>query len=309
MRTLIEPPTAHAGSLGDEALIRGALASVDGPADVITEPDCVALWKSVLPDVNVVSWANFNDYSRFVLVGADCVDGAYGPPPFGNLEMAIRAGLECRVVSFSLGERPSNWDGYLRLYAQMGVVFYPRDGISFQRFRERVGIEPQMGGDLSLMLDSPEPYKSGYILIVPVAGATAPCLPPGPVVVMSHDLRSDSQAAATMFHSIRATRDCRLAIPTNAREAKRIAAGAEFGISWRLHGALACLSAGVPCVGIERNGKFAGIYRDFGVPSLVSDKRQLARVTLDGYANRDRHRLAIAAAIPALRGAARSQCR
>ena len=79
------------------------------------------------------------------------------------------------------------------------------------------------------------------------------------VVVLAHDLRDhpgDPMLAGAIAYSV--GERCTAFIPSTAAEAKAVVATADVVVSGRMHAAVAALSQGVPCVGLDYVDKFLG---------------------------------------------------
>jgi hypothetical protein len=109
---LLQPPTVYGGSLGDQALVRGAVA-VLGAAHLYVPEAFRIGWQDVSPRVRLVSRPRMSTYDAVVVIGADCIDGVYpgADLPFDVLEPGRLAGRPARprIRSRSMTQRPSFW--------------------------------------------------------------------------------------------------------------------------------------------------------------------------------------------------------
>jgi polysaccharide pyruvyl transferase WcaK-like protein len=178
-RALVLPPFSP-GSLGDEALVEGTLAELRrrgwlptlieyrrerrwGPAKGSPSLDMSAYFHL---DHNVAPFSRrdlaafrsaLGGYSRFVMIGADILDGYYNSSRTTRrlllAHLAARAGLDTAVISCSLNGIPTR-----RALAELralptSVRFVVRDELSHARMESVLGRPCQLGADVAFLME------------------------------------------------------------------------------------------------------------------------------------------------------------
>lgn len=235
------------------------------------------------------------------VIGADTIGGDYLHGFLGYrvaaLRQAVKNGRRAQLVNFSLGRRPTGLALALLRSLPSDVQLWARDELSRERgiqFLGRdVGLAPDIGAltqqtatSASCALVSRQSAKS-YIVLIPNAHfETMKWLSRREIIASWVELAvhlSDSYSVVFLPHDLRPRPgDVALAqeialrlvhmldspiemfVPLTSGEAKHVIANSAGVISARMHGCVAALSSGIPCLGIEYLGKFVGQFRWFG---------------------------------------------
>lgn len=172
--SLLVPP-APPGSLGDEAMVvatLNALAERGISGVAMVGPDD-GRWSECLGPVESLDVKRLlpargrqildpvrrlSRYSRLFVLGADVVDGSYGPHAnparaLQLLRLAALAGLDCRLLGFSYSSRAAPWatDRLRRL--PRGVQLLVRDPRSLARLAPVVGGRARLVADVAFLLE------------------------------------------------------------------------------------------------------------------------------------------------------------
>ena len=179
-RFLVLAP-AGAGSLGDEAMTRSAVAALRGRipdakitlvvfkdtdfahyGDLGTDMVCLAGFMGVRPRLATLRrlMAALRQGTDFVILGADVLDGIYEPSnTIRRLWLAVaaqRAGLSANLIGFSFADRAGpQVRGFLRDHcASFNII--SRDPVSAARVAEVVGRPVPSAADLAFLLPRPD---------------------------------------------------------------------------------------------------------------------------------------------------------
>jgi len=162
-RVVLVPPAAP-GSKGDEGMLRGALALLEGFPVRIVNPDPDPGWTSVLADAGRAKAAlmeihmPIRDYRSelrggdlLLFIGADVVDGSCGlEPALSRIDLMADAVLHGLPVFVSCSFR-SNVDRAIiqRLRLLPDIRFLIRDLHSLENFQRQTGLAAEYFPDLS----------------------------------------------------------------------------------------------------------------------------------------------------------------
>ncbi|MEK6237659.1 MAG: polysaccharide pyruvyl transferase family protein, partial [Planctomycetales bacterium] len=170
---LILPP-APQGSLGDEALVRGAMRGLrdqgiprigllgygdqelGGLSGVDERIALRGLFDDSLgPSMRFALQAS--RYDSFLVLGADVVDGAYSPRRsvyrLNLCRLAALTGAECRVIGFSMNASPAPEAVEAFRALPDAVALYPRDPNSLRRLEQSAGRPAQLCADPAFLLE------------------------------------------------------------------------------------------------------------------------------------------------------------
>ena len=162
------------GSLGDEALLRGAIAGLEQAGDSFIHVTCTpAKWPglqsakhvtlssafAVSPLRRAVRRAEINRFGRrhrrLTFIGADMLDGRYGRScaRWALIEDIASAGVAVDVVGFSWNASPKQ--SILQAIGRLPdtVSFFAREEPSALRFAEHTGRAVSSGADLAFLLE------------------------------------------------------------------------------------------------------------------------------------------------------------
>lgn len=279
MTVLLQPPTVYGGSLGDEALIRGALSLCE--ADVLLQADRQHEW--VLPGVRTVTDVALADYQALVLIGADCVDGLYGRGPMDLIE-DVAGRMPTRIVSFGLRPNPDpNAVVWLQRLASMGVQFAVRGAMSARRFVEHVGVEAISASDLAFLsaVDAVSRPCDGPYVVACISRrddgfrAMVKALQAVPLdrhlVLLTHDRRDNNDLlGALMMADALGDRSHTIIEPESAAAARGYLAFADLVITHRMHVAIGAMTVGVPVVALNYAHKMDDVFGDMCLPYLLA---------------------------------------
>lgn len=129
------------------------------------------------------------------------------------------------------------------------------------------------------------------------------------VVLLPHDVRgktSDREASTQLFGALSKEKQALCYLPSNyygAAEAKAMVTLLDCVSSGRMHLLVASLGSGVPCGGIEYQGKLEGLMQHFGLRGVVMRPEDalnggLYRHLEDLYKTRDERRLVVRDRLP-----------
>lgn len=228
------------------------------------------------------------------VLGADCMDGHWGPDIsmelFMAADIAARMGIETHLTGFSYNANA--WPGMARLFkgASEKLRFNLRDEVSLSRFPVK---RARLVADVAFLLapaGKPEKpggaFRLGVNLHTMLPGADAgewlgrvasalqsfidkrrdsgkPCK----VVLIPHDYRAQGdlqvlRGLKSMLHG-----DVELVEEVlSAAEIKALAGTLDALFTSRMHLGIAALGMGVPVAAFGYQGKFEGLFRHFGLP-------------------------------------------
>lgn len=242
-------------------------------------------------------WLNGRQRPRtLVVLGADSVDGVYGlrslSQRVGLLNDHAARGGRSFLANFSFRSDPSQESVSLLKCLRSDVALVARDVNSQARaaaaLRREVGIAPDvaqhlrpdatpavlgLGVDIQRQSQGrkvigvvPNAHfgslygdRSGVLqgftdLVVDLRGRGFAC------VVIAHDIRTDPGDPALVRDIVAASGEEHVYdfVPETAAEAKAMIATTDLLVTGRMHAAVAALSQGVPCIGLDYVDKFAG---------------------------------------------------
>jgi polysaccharide pyruvyl transferase WcaK-like protein/glycosyltransferase involved in cell wall biosynthesis len=270
---------------------------------VLVEPIGVGLVSDKARDAELLA-ERLGTGDLLIIPGADVIDGSYDRPQWPKVgaarrhlaAAAHRSGAAVVICNFSIADtaEPGSID-HLRSLRMMGVELWARDSVSAGRLdptspprvvpdaavlvpfapqrvvRARVGVNT---GDLARP-DSTEviDWTNAFLRRLSIEWGERLS-----VIGIPHDTRdgcsdvdgllllADQLADAGEHVEIDVLRD-----HTTAQAMKELAATCELIVTRRLHLALQSMSAGVPVVGVEYLGKFAGVFDGYGMEAHLVD--------------------------------------
>lgn len=173
-----------AGNLGDNAMLNGIMDSIGANVKVT-----VIAWDSSLrkefdsfENISIVDFGPyffagyrmlfkgfvellklFRTASKFILIGADVLDGKYSDRRtiirLMIVNFASRMRLNSRVVSCSFNKEPTKKSKYFLRNTDQRVVFYPRDELSKNRLAKLIKNPITQSADAAFLMN---PAQSGY---------------------------------------------------------------------------------------------------------------------------------------------------
>lgn len=193
---VLVPPT-HPNSLGDEAMMAGALSAfrrLGRPVTVLSHDEREP-WSARFPEIQneagyrelvtrhrhtaILRLARLaHTASDVFLIGADVLDGGYGDwhvrTKLDLLTVLQAAGLRVHVggFSFKAGASPGAINAFSALDARATIVL--RDPASHRRFEIATGRSASLGADLAFLYDGPpaSPPEAAWLAQRRAAGST-----------------------------------------------------------------------------------------------------------------------------------------
>ena len=303
-------------NVGDGALTAGAIAAIGTDRAIIFTRDTAKavseIDREVLIDraVEVGSYKDFKasfqkllpsfeQCSSAFLVGADGMDGKYGPDLSARRWQIAQwlqgNGIDTKVISMSWNANPHPISSEAAKRAfDAGVTVVARDTKSQQRLQD-MGVDAQLAFDLSFIrTDQVTPddsivqwFNSGRPNIIVTVSDWVE-RNPSMFKLLTDSLKSLASDYQFLFvpmvdDGISVDRDsCErladeiggLVLPTipNPAQLRWMAARSAFGISSRMHCCLLGFAAGMPAIGIEYQGKFEGAFGIFGLTRFVMNE-------------------------------------
>lgn len=252
--------------------------------------------------------------------GADVLDGKYSVNgSLNRLQYACLAfdlGLKVIFTGFSFNKNPPlSIISFINSMPE-GIKFCCRDFHSHSRFVDMTQKKAELVADLAFLLD-PD-HRSSYVVLIKrwvelqrQEGRLIIGLTPN-VLFNNGQSVLDVKKYADILYKINTLYQCSfLLIPhdyrgkpsdldyvqaigklcgdldillvdkvCSARELKAIASFIDFSITGRMHFAIACLSSGIPVLGVSYQDKFEGLFEMFDQRNCLVDSQSMGDVTL-----------------------------
>ncbi len=304
------------GNIGDQAMLEAVWETVAGPLVILVEsPQAVVIPEAQRSRIEVLVvpglltrppllrwqqsrlvWAALRSAKRFVVIGADVMDGVYSPGAsvirLTLAGLAQKHGIPSRILGFSWSERPTHTAVRgLRVAAASGVLTLPRDPQSRRRLG-RHKIPTTQSADLvfsavhatlppEVQDASGRPYAlinaSGliaqrvdliddYVRLVDIVRQSGlePLLVPHVLRVGDDDLHVLRRVQARLELKTRLIE--RQLTPSEVRGLARHGA---LTITGRMHLAIMSMNMGAVPITLSTVGKVDGLYDLVGLPELV----------------------------------------
>lgn len=176
--TSILVPAAAPGGLGDDAMMNGAINSINivRPNDKVSAlvpkdfPSEYTFNRQLNYEKNFSTWGlayqeaeALLSYSHAYFLGADIMDGAYCyPDAVKRIRMSkycYSQGVDSRIIGFSLNENPH--PAVIREFQSRGdLPIFLRDPLSYERAQKILGGDVRLSADVAFLL---KPENSSYV--------------------------------------------------------------------------------------------------------------------------------------------------
>ena len=248
----------------------------------------VPVWHGQMFLLRVFNAMRMSRASEVYVIGADCMDGFYSSLiSLGLLaaaDLACRMGAKTRITGFSFNENPAPAVVGAFMRTTPKLEFNLRDQVSLDGFTARFGVgslvadtafclEPNYSPRVKTILDEMEAERAKGKFVLgfnlnpllkmdarPVDEALGR-LENVSIWLVPHDYRrgGDLEVLARLHHG-RLVRDV-----LSAAELKALTSGLDALWTSRMHLGIAALGMGKPIGAFAYQGKFAGLYRHFGL--------------------------------------------
>ncbi|MEY8216416.1 MAG: polysaccharide pyruvyl transferase family protein [Colwellia sp.] len=178
VNTSVLIPAAAPGGLGDDAMMNGAVNSInivrpnDGVAAMVPRdfPNGYTFNDQLSYERVFTTWGgavkeaeSLFSYSHAYFLGADIMDGAYSyPDAVKRIKMAracYSQGVDSRIVGFSLNDNPH--PAVIKAFKERGdVPLFLRDPLSYERAKKILGGNIQLSADVAFLL---QPIETDYV--------------------------------------------------------------------------------------------------------------------------------------------------